>query len=62
MKTLAREVVNIHYKDELYPTLDFDLNSSQYEKLIAGNVNRLIRESTFHVGLTRDDNVGVPSC
>jgi hypothetical protein len=60
MKTIARDVVNIHYKDQLYPTLDFDHNSSQLEELVADNVNKLIRESTFHVGLKRDANVGFP--
>jgi hypothetical protein len=57
MKTVARDVVQIHYKDEIHPTLDFGHNSSQLEKLVEENVDKLLRDSLFHVGLTRDENV-----
>lgn len=60
MKTIARDVVQIHYKDQLNPILDFDHNASQLEKLVAENVRELLEESTFHMGLTRDANVSFP--
>ena len=57
MKTMARNVVQIHYKDQISPILDFGHNSSDYEQIIADNVDQLLNESLFHIGLTLDDNV-----
>ena len=60
MNTIARNVVQIYYKNQLYLTLDFGYNSSQLEEIIADNVNKLPQESTFHVSLMCDANVGFP--
>lgn len=57
MKTIARDVVQLYYKDELYPTLDFGHNSAQMQRLVTENVDKLLHESRFHMGLTRDANV-----
>ena len=57
MKTVARDVVRTFYKDHINPTLEFDHNSEQLIELVQGNVNKLIKESVFHMGLTLDVNV-----
>lgn len=60
IKTIARDIVQIHYKDQLYLTLNFNHNSSQLEEIVAENMNKLLQKSTFHVGLTCDANIGFP--
>lgn len=57
MKTIARNIVQVHYKDDIALTLSFGHNSDQYEELIVENVRQLFQESCFHVGVTRDINV-----
>ena len=58
MKTLARQVVSFHFKNEFYPMIEEDHNSDQRDNIIAGNVKKLIDESLFLQG-PPDINVGI---
>lgn len=57
MKTMARVLVQVHYREQINPTPDFGHNSQQLQKLIAANVTELLEQSLFHAGLVRDPNV-----
>lgn len=58
MKTLARQVVSFHFKNEFYPMIEEDHNSDQRDDIVAGNVKKLIDESLFLQG-PPDINVGI---
>ena len=62
MKTTARDVVRLFYKDDLYPDLDFCHNSAQLEELVADNVKKLLKDSRFHIGLKLDAQVNPLLC
>ena len=57
MKNVGRDVVQIFYKDDLYPQLDFNHNSDQLNQVVADNVKKLLKGSRFHVGLKPDEQV-----
>ena len=57
MKTIARDVVQVHYKEELYPVLDFGHNSADLMKIIAENVNELVKSPRLHIAPTPDASV-----
>jgi hypothetical protein len=57
MKQIAQEVVKVHYKDQVFSTLDFGHNSGDLEKVVQENVKDMIDTSTFHMGLTLDAKV-----
>jgi hypothetical protein len=59
MKAIGREVVKVHYKDQILPTLDYDHNSEDLRKVVQENVFNMIDDSTFHMGLTLDARVSV---
>ena len=50
MKALCREVIKLHYRDELNPEIQHCHNSSQREEAIADNVKKLVDESLFLQG------------
>ncbi|KAF8240967.1 hypothetical protein L208DRAFT_1215051, partial [Tricholoma matsutake] len=51
MKTIGHDIVQIFYKDDIYPQLDFNHNSNQLDEVVADNVKKLLKDSRFHVGL-----------
>jgi hypothetical protein len=57
MKSIARDVVKDYFKDELFPNLGFDHNSQDLLNIVKGNVENVLNESRFHMGLTPDDYV-----
>ena len=57
METMARVLVQVHYRELINLTLDFSHNSQQLQKLIAANVMELLDQSLFHAGLVCDPNV-----
>jgi hypothetical protein len=57
MKSIARDVVKDHFKDELFPNLDFGHNSEDLLNIVKENVENILNESWFHIGLTADDYV-----
>ena len=57
MKTLARQIVSFHFKDEFHPMIEEDHNSDQRDNIVARNVKKLIEDSLFLQG-PPDINVG----
>jgi hypothetical protein len=57
MKTIRCDIVQIFYKDDIYPQLDFNHNSDQLDEVVADDVKRLLKDSCFHVGLQLDEQV-----
>ena len=57
MKTVGHDVVQIFYKDDIYPQLDFNHNSNQLDELVADNIKKLLQDSHFHVGLQLNEQV-----
>lgn len=47
MKIMACDIVKFHYKEVIFPDIDFCHNSDQSKEIIANNVKKLIRESLF---------------
>lgn len=58
MKGMARNVVNLYYKDELDPAIEHNHNSDQRDNIIADNVKKLIDNSLFLQG-PLDTNVSI---
>jgi hypothetical protein len=50
MKYMARDLVKFHFRDALFPEIDFCHNSDQREQIISDNVKKLIAESLFLQG------------
>ncbi|KAF8232143.1 hypothetical protein L208DRAFT_1465797 [Tricholoma matsutake] len=48
MKTIGRDIVQIFYKDDIYPQLDFNHNSNQLDEVVADNIKKLLKDSHFH--------------
>jgi hypothetical protein len=59
MKTMARDIVKFHYRDELSPNIDFCHNSDDRDGIVAQNVKKLLDESLFIQG-PPDCNVSSP--
>ena len=53
---MGREVVQLHYRADLDPEMDYDHNSDEREAAISKNITKLINESLFHQG-PLDSNV-----
>jgi hypothetical protein len=60
MKTIVRGVIDVHYKEEISPTLDFCHNSDQHTAIITENVRKLLQGASFHEGLQLDAQVNTP--
>ena len=58
MKTLARQIVSFHFKDEFHPMIEEDHNLDQRDNIVARNVKKLIEDSLFLQG-PPDINVGI---
>lgn len=56
MKGIARDIVTLHYKNELFPVIEHCHNSNQRDEVVAENVKNLLDESLFLQG-PRDNNV-----
>ena len=50
MKNMAHDIVKFHYKEVIFPNIDFCHNSDQSEEIIANNIKNLIHESLFLQG------------
>jgi hypothetical protein len=59
MKTIAQNVVEVFYREQVHPTFEFGHNSEDLQRAIASNVAELLNGSLFHAGLTHDANVSV---
>jgi hypothetical protein len=50
MKNMARDLIKVHYKEAIFPVIEFDHNSDQETAIIAENVKKLLNESLFLQG------------
>ena len=50
MKILGREIVKLHYRDELNPEINYCHNSDQLIEMIADKVKELLDDSLFLQG------------
>jgi hypothetical protein len=50
MKNMVHDIVKFHYKEAIFPDIDFCHNSDQKEDIIADNVKTLIHQSLFLQG------------
>ena len=57
MKVKARDVVETYYADALKPLITENLNSDQYQEIVADNVKALLGKSTFLLAPELDDQV-----
>jgi hypothetical protein len=50
MKSLARDVVKVHYKDAFFPNIEFDHNSRDRDEIIGRGIKKLLDDSSFLQG------------
>ena len=57
LKVKARDIVETYYADVLKPSITDNINSNQYQEVVADNVKMLLGDTTFLLAPELDDQV-----